>query len=79
MNTDEGTTLASGNDALVIGADGYDDDDIRALGENIMITRDDGNVVIGGAGDVNAQIGDTEQGALVMDVDRTVTQGGGAY
>ena len=71
--------LASGADALVIGADGYDDDDNRAAGENIVITRDDGNVVIGGTGDVNAQIGDSEQGAVIMGVTRTFIKGGGAY
>jgi hypothetical protein len=43
---------------MVIDADGYDDDN-RATGENIVITRDDGNVVIGGTGDVNAQIEDS--------------------
>ena len=79
VHTDEGTTLASGQDAVVIGADGYDDDDNRAVGENIIITRDDGNVVLGGTGDVNAQIGDSEQGAVIMDVTRTFIQGGGAY
>jgi hypothetical protein len=35
-------------------------------GENIANTRDNGNVVIGGTGEVNAQIGDTERGAVVM-------------
>ena len=62
-----------------IGADGFDDDDNRAAGENIVITRDDGNVVVGGTGDVNAQIGDSEQGAVIMGVTRTFIQGGGAY
>jgi hypothetical protein len=71
--------LASGQDAIVIGGDGYDDDDNRAAGENIVITRDDGNVVLGGTGDVNAQIGDSEQGAVIMGVTRTFIQGGGAY
>jgi hypothetical protein len=79
VHTDEGTTLASGQDALVVGGDGYDDDDNRVAGENIVITRDDGNVVLGGAGDVNAQIGDSEQGAVIMDVHRVSIQGGGAY
>jgi hypothetical protein len=79
VHTDEGTTLASGQEAVVIGADGYDDDDNRAVGENLMITRDDDNVVIGGTGDVNAQIGDSEQGAVIMGVTRTFIQGGGAY
>ena len=43
------------------------------------MTRDDGNVVLGGAGKVNSQIGDSEQGAVIMDVTRTFIQGGGAY
>jgi hypothetical protein len=79
VHTDEGTTLASGQDALVIGGDGYDDDDNRVTGEGIVLTRDDGNVVLGGTGDVNAQIGDSEQGAVIMDVHDVVIQGGGAY
>jgi hypothetical protein len=36
-------------------------------------------VVLGGTGDVNAQIGDSEQGAVIMDVDNVFIQGGGAY
>ncbi len=79
VHTDEGTTLASGQDAVVVGADGYDDDDNRAVGENIVVTRDDGNVVLGGTGDVNAQIGDSEQGAVIMGVEGVFIQGGGAY
>jgi hypothetical protein len=79
IHTDEGTTLASGQEAFVIGGDGYDDDDNRVTGEDIVVTRDDGNVVLGGTGDVNAQIGDSEQGAVIMDVTRTYIQGGGAY
>ena len=79
VHTDEGTTLASGADAVVVGADGYDDDDNRAVGENIVVTRDDSNVVLGGTGDVNAQIGDSEQGAVIMGVDGVFIQGGGAY
>jgi hypothetical protein len=79
VHTDDGTTLASGADALVVGGDGFDDDDNRAAGENIVITRDDNNVVIGGTGDVNAQIGDSEQGAVIMGVTRTFIKGGGAY
>jgi hypothetical protein len=79
VHTDEGTTLASGADAVVVGGDGYDDDDNRAVGENIVLTRDDSNVVLGGSGDVNAQIGDSEQGAVIMGVDGVFIQGGGAY
>jgi hypothetical protein len=79
VNTDEGTTWASGMDALVVGSDGYDDDDIRLAGEDMVVVRDDGNVVMGGTGDVNAQIGDSEQGAVLMDLTRTVVIGGGAY
>ena len=79
VHTDEGTTLASGADALVIGGDGYDDDDNRAAGANITIGRDDGNIVIGGTGQANGQIGDSEQGAVIMDVHNVFIQGGGAY
>jgi len=79
IHTDEGTTLASGQDAVVVGADGYDDDDNRVAGENIVVTRDDGNIVLGGTGDSNSQIGDSEQGAVIMNVVRTFIQGGGAY
>jgi hypothetical protein len=32
VHTDEGTTIVSGSDAIVIGGDGYDDDDNRAAG-----------------------------------------------
>jgi hypothetical protein len=79
VHTDDGTTLASGADAVVVGGDGYDDDDNRAVGENILLTRDDGNIAIGGWGDVNSQIGDSEQGAVIMNVNRDFIQGGGAY
>jgi hypothetical protein len=79
VHTDEGTTLASGQDAVVVGADGMDDDDNRAVGENIVVTRDDGNITLGGTGDVNSQIGDSEQGAVIMGVNRVFIQGGGAY
>ena len=79
VHTDEGTTLASGQDVVVVGGDGYDDDDNRAVGENLVLTRDDCNVVVGGTGPVNAQIGDSEQGAVIMDVDNVLIEGGGAY
>lgn len=78
VHTDEGTTLASGQDAIVVGGDGYDDDN-RAVGEHLVVTRDDSHVVIGGTGNVNAQVGDSEQGAVIMDVDNVFIQGGGAY
>jgi len=79
IHTDDGTTLASGQDAVVVGGDGYDDDDNRVAGENLVVTRDDGNIVLGGTGDSNSQIGDSEQGAVIMNVVRTFIQGGGAY
>ena len=79
VHTDEGTTLASGQDVVVVGADGYDDDDNRAVGEHLVLTRDDCNVVVGGTGPVNAQIGDSEQGAVIMDVDNVLIEGGGAF
>ena len=58
-------TQAPPGDSLVIGGDGYDDLGIRVEGEDQIITYDDSNVVIGGTGDVNAQIGDSDTGGTV--------------
>ena len=52
-------------DSLVIGGDGYDDLGLRIEGNDQVITYDDSNVVIGGTGDVNAQIGDSDTGGTV--------------
>ncbi|KHL19526.1 hypothetical protein CLV56_3723 [Mumia flava] len=75
--TDEGASVASGDQTLVIGADGFDDVSIRSYGSRNIVTYDDSNVVIGGTGKVNAQIGDSDTGgAVVMGiVYSTVTAG----
>ena len=36
-----------------------------SMGEDQVVTYDDSNVVIGGVGDVNAQIGDSDTGGTV--------------
>ncbi|SDS04103.1 hypothetical protein [Microlunatus soli] len=64
--TDEGASTADGDDALVIGADGIDDVSIRSHGNRNVISYDDSNVVIGGSGAVNAQIGDSDTGGAVV-------------
>jgi hypothetical protein len=62
-----GTTAAGrpGGNALVIGGDGYDDLGIRVDGQDQIVTYDDSNVVIGGVGGVNAQVGDSDTGGTV--------------
>jgi hypothetical protein len=75
---DEDTfTAAFGPEAFVIGGDGYDDIGVRVLGNRNIVTEDDGNVVVGGTGDVNAQIGDSDTGgAVVMGVRDSLIEGG---
>lgn len=58
-------TKKPAGDAMVIGGDGYDDLGIRVDGDDHVVTYDDSNVVIGGKGDVNAQIGDSDTGGTV--------------
>jgi hypothetical protein len=75
--TDEGASTAIGRDTLVIGADGYDDVSIRSQGDRNIVSYDDSNVVIGGTGNVNAQIGDSDTGgAVVMGVHDSDVQAG---
>ncbi|MFD7026155.1 hypothetical protein [Promicromonospora sukumoe] len=64
--TDEGASSATGDGALVIGADGFDDVSIRSRGDGNVVTYDDSNVVIGGSGPVNTQIGDSDTGGAVV-------------
>ncbi|MFD7310348.1 hypothetical protein [Promicromonospora sp. NPDC059942] len=64
--TDEGESSATGNGALVVGADGFDDVSIRSRGDRNVVTYDDSNVVIGGTGPVNTQIGDSDTGGAVV-------------
>ena len=64
-----GISTATGDDSLVIGGDGIDDNGVRVHGDRNVATYDDGNVAVGGIGDVNAQIGDSDtSGAVVMGV-----------
>jgi hypothetical protein len=51
--------------AMVIGGDGYDDLGVRVDGDDQVVTYDDSNVVIGGKGPVNAQVGDSDTGGTV--------------
>jgi hypothetical protein len=64
--TDEGSSTAVGGHSMVVGADGYDDVSIRSQGNGNITTYDDSNVVIGGTGHVNAQIGDSDTGGTVV-------------
>ena len=65
----DASSSATGRNPLVIGADGYDDVSIRSTGNRNIVTYDDSNVVIGGTGPVNAQIGDSDtSGAVVMGI-----------
>ena len=74
---DEGDTTASGSSAVVIGADGYDDLALDVAGQRNVATYDDSNTVIGGSGDVNAQIGDSDTGgAVVMGVEDSLVEAG---
>ena len=50
----------------MVGADGYDDVSIRTRGNRDIVSYDDSNVVIGGTGNVNAQIGDSDTGGAVV-------------
>jgi hypothetical protein len=64
-----GISTATGQDTLVVGGDGLDDNGVRIHGDRNVATYDDGNVAIGGVGNVNAQIGDSDtSGAVVMGV-----------
>jgi hypothetical protein len=63
--------------SLIVGGDGIDDLSLRVDGVGNVSTYDDGNVVIGGTGDVNSQIGDSDTGGTVtMDTVDSVVSGG---
>ena len=58
-------------------ADGYDDLALDVAGHGNVATYDDSNAVIGGSGDVNAQIGDSDtSGTVVMGVDDSLAVSG---
>jgi hypothetical protein len=60
------TASASDTNPLVIGAAGYDDLVVRSAGNRNKVVYDDSNVVLGGSGKVNAQIGDSDTGGAVL-------------
>jgi len=68
-------TPAAGS--LTVGGDGIDDLSLRVDGVGNVSSYDDSNVVVGGTGDVNAQIGDSDTGGtVVMDVVDSRVSGG---
>lgn len=72
-------TTASGDQATVIGGDGYDNLAVDVTGQGHVVSYDDSNVVIGGDGGVNAQIGDSDTaGAVVMGVTNSIIEAGDA-
>lgn len=67
--TDDGGSGANGGSAFTIGGDGYDNLGVKVRGRRNIAAYDDSNVVVGGTGDVNAQIGDSDtSGAVVMGI-----------
>jgi hypothetical protein len=63
--------------SLTVGGDGIDDLSARVDGAGNINTYDDSNVVIGGTGDVNAQIGDSDTGGTAaMDTVDSVAHAG---
>jgi hypothetical protein len=75
--TDEGSSAEIGDNNYVVGADGFDDVSIRSSGNRNIVTYDDSNLVIGGSGPVNAQIGDSDTGGtVVMGVHASDVEGG---
>jgi hypothetical protein len=75
-----GVSTALAQDSLVIGGDGMDDNGVRINGSRNVATYDDGNVAIGGIGDVNAQIGDSDtSGTVAMRVRDSHIEAGGSF
>jgi hypothetical protein len=75
-----GTATATGADSLAIGGRGVVDTGVQVHGDRNVTISDDGNVAVGGVGDVNAQVGDSNtSGAEVMHVaDSEITTGNSA-
>jgi hypothetical protein len=70
---------ASADDVLVIGGDGLLDRALTIDGFHNVVTTEDGSVSVGGAGDVNAQGGDSESaGAVVMAIRDSLIEAGDA-
>jgi len=75
-----GVSTARADDTLVIGGDGVDDNGVRIHGNRNVATYDDGNVAIGGVGNVNAQIGDSDTaGTVAMGIRDSHIEAGGSF
>jgi hypothetical protein len=75
--TDEGESRANGATALTIGGDGYDNLGIKVRGRRNIAAYDDSNVVVGGTGAANSQIGDSDtSGVVVMGIHKSQIQSG---
>jgi hypothetical protein len=72
-----GIATATADDVLVIGGDGVQDRGVTVDGSRNVVTDDDGNVAVGGTGDMNAQTGASESsGAAVMGIVDSQIQSG---
>jgi hypothetical protein len=64
-----GLATANAQDSFVIGGAGVSDSSVGIRGDRNAVTYDDGNAAIGGTGDVNAQVGNSDTaGTAVMHV-----------
>ena len=75
-----GVSTATAADSLVVGGDGMDDNGVTVRGDRNIVTYDDGNVAVGGTGDVNAQIGDSDTAGLVaMGISDSLIEAGDSF
>jgi hypothetical protein len=75
-----GVSTATAQDSLVVGGDGMDDNGVRVSGNRNVATYDDGNVTVGGWGDVNSQIGDSDtSGTVAMAIRDSHVEAGGSF
>jgi hypothetical protein len=71
------TAAGGASGSLPIRGDGFDDISLNVRGNHNVATEDDGNVVVGGRGDVNAQIDDSDtSGTVTMHTTRSTVEGG---
>ena len=77
VDDEDVSTSASGDGVMVIGGDGYDDLAIRSIGNRNIVVYDDSNLLLGGDGPANLQIGDSDTGgAVVMGVRDSLIEAG---
>jgi hypothetical protein len=76
----KGVATATADDTLVIGGSGVHDQGVRMQGDRNVSTYDNSNAAIGGIGDVNAQMGNSEtSGAVAMAVTGSTLEAGGSF